>query len=141
MKSTQFDYRCVMEARRRCGAVSITVKNLPAEVHRRLRARAAKHRRSLNSEVVACLTATVMAEWADTETLVARALALRGDVEDDDPAPRGGEVGGQPERAGGGRGEVVRDEDGAEANGGQAGQAPLTSRLRRLGGLRWRSSR
>ena len=63
------------------------------------------------------------------------------DVEDDDPAPRGGEVGGQPERAGGGRGEVVRDEDGAEANGGQAGQAPLTSRLRRLGGLPWRSSR
>jgi len=69
-----------MEARRRCGAVSITVKNLPAEVHRRLRARAAKHRRSLNSEVVACLTATVMAEWADTETLVARARALRREV-------------------------------------------------------------
>ncbi len=34
---------------------SITVRNIPDDVYERLRERAAAHRRSLNSEIVACL--------------------------------------------------------------------------------------
>jgi plasmid stability protein len=69
-----------MQPRRAAGPVTITVKNLPAELHRRLRVRAAQHRRSLNSEVVACLTATVMAERVDPEALLARARLLRREI-------------------------------------------------------------
>jgi plasmid stability protein len=34
---------------------TITLKNLPDDLHHRLKERAAKNRRSLNSEVIACL--------------------------------------------------------------------------------------
>ena len=56
---------------------NITVKNLPVEVHRRLRARAARHDRSLNSELIACLRQSVAAERVDPDALLARARLLR----------------------------------------------------------------
>jgi len=59
---------------------TLTVKNLPAALHKRLAARAAEHQRSLNSEVIACLKAAVMAEQVDPDALLARARALRGEV-------------------------------------------------------------
>jgi plasmid stability protein len=61
-------------------ARTLTIKNLPAIVHRRLVARAAQHERSLNSEVIACLKAAVMAERLDPEALLIRARALRREV-------------------------------------------------------------
>ncbi len=59
---------------------TLTIKNLPAAVHRRLAARAAEHDRSLNSEVIACLKAAVMAERLDPEALLGRARALRREM-------------------------------------------------------------
>jgi len=59
---------------------TLTIKNVPAVVHRRLVARAARHQRSLNSEVIACLKAAVMAERLDPEVLLARARALRREM-------------------------------------------------------------
>jgi plasmid stability protein len=56
---------------------SLTLKNLPADLHRRLKARAARNRRSLNREVIECLRAAAMPAPLDSEALLARARALR----------------------------------------------------------------
>ncbi len=61
-------------------ARTLTIKNLPSAIHRRLAARAAEHERSLNSEVIACLKAAVMAERIDPEALLDRARALRREM-------------------------------------------------------------
>jgi plasmid stability protein len=59
---------------------SVTVKNLPAEVHERLKSRAAAHGRSLNAEILAVLKAAVVSERVDAEALLARARELREGV-------------------------------------------------------------
>jgi plasmid stability protein len=59
---------------------SITVKDIPEKLHRRLKARALAHRRSLNSEIIASLEAAASAEKLDPDTLLARAAALRNRV-------------------------------------------------------------
>lgn len=59
---------------------TLTLKNLPAGLHRRLKARAAQNRRSLNSEVLSCLQAAVGAERVDIEASLAQARSLRARV-------------------------------------------------------------
>jgi plasmid stability protein len=59
---------------------SITVKDIPEKLHRRLKARALAHRRSLNSEIIASLEAAASAEKLDPDALLARAAALRSRV-------------------------------------------------------------
>ncbi len=59
---------------------SITVKDIPEKLHRRLKARALAHRRSLNSEIIASLEAAASAEKLDPDALLARAAALRNRV-------------------------------------------------------------
>jgi plasmid stability protein len=59
---------------------NVTVKNLPQEVHRRLKARAARHGRSLNAEMVTCLRAAVSVETIDVEALVHRARMHRASI-------------------------------------------------------------
>jgi plasmid stability protein len=59
---------------------TVTVKDLPDKLHRRLKARALQHRRSLNSEIIACLEAAALAEKLDPDTLLARAATLRSRV-------------------------------------------------------------
>jgi plasmid stability protein len=59
---------------------SVTVKGIPEKLHRRLKARAVAHRRSLNSEIIACLEATASAQKLDPDALLARAAALRNRV-------------------------------------------------------------
>lgn len=56
---------------------SITLKNLPDDLHRRLRLRAARNRRSLNSEIIAALEAVVRAEPPDPRTAIERIRGLR----------------------------------------------------------------
>ncbi len=56
---------------------TLTLKNLPRGLHRKLRARAARHRRSLNSEAIACIAAAVMASPLDPDALLSRARSLR----------------------------------------------------------------
>jgi antitoxin FitA len=57
---------------------NLTIKNIPEPLVRRLKRRAAAHRRSLNLEVISCLEATVQAVPIDPETMLARVRALRG---------------------------------------------------------------
>lgn len=56
---------------------SLTIKNLPAELHRRLRARAARSGRSLNKEVIACLQEAAGARPVDVPAALAEIRALR----------------------------------------------------------------
>lgn len=56
---------------------TLTIKNIPDRLVRRLKTQAALHRRSLNHEVIACLETTTGAVPVDPETLLARARAVR----------------------------------------------------------------
>lgn len=60
---------------------TVTVKQLPEKLHRRLKARALLHRRSLNSEIIACLEAAAEPQKLDVDALLVRAAALRRRVE------------------------------------------------------------
>ena len=59
---------------------TVTLKNLPPEVHRRLKMRATRHGRSLNSEMIACLRAAVLVEAVDVDAVLARARAHRAAI-------------------------------------------------------------
>lgn len=59
---------------------TVTVKDLPEKLHRQLKARALRHRRSLNSEIISVLEAATAARKVDADDLLARAAALRGRV-------------------------------------------------------------
>ncbi len=69
---------------------TLTVKQIPEKLHRRLKARASANRRSLNSEVIACLEAAVTPQRIDVDSLLSRAASLRrrvaGELSDSDLA-------------------------------------------------------
>lgn len=56
---------------------SLTLKNIPDVLHRQLKERAMRNRRSLNSEVLHCLEVMVAAEPVDPEAHIVRIEALR----------------------------------------------------------------
>lgn len=56
---------------------TLTIKGLPDDLYQQLKARAAAHRRSLNSEVLVCLEQAVATEPADASAALARVDALR----------------------------------------------------------------
>ena len=59
---------------------TITLKNLPDELHVRLKERAARNRRSLNNEVIACLEEAAEFESGNTEDFLAKARTVRKKV-------------------------------------------------------------
>jgi plasmid stability protein len=56
---------------------TLTIKNVPPELHRRLKQRAAQHRRSLNSEVIASLERELASTRGDPEEFLARVREAR----------------------------------------------------------------
>jgi len=57
---------------------TITLKNIPAELHRQLKKRAEEHHRSLNKEIIATLkSATDKTHRVDVEALIREARAVR----------------------------------------------------------------
>ncbi len=56
---------------------NITVKNVPPDLYERLKEVAQTHRRSINSEVIACIERAVGAQPTDVEQLIARARQIR----------------------------------------------------------------
>jgi plasmid stability protein len=56
---------------------NLTIKNVPKSVLRRLKARAALHRRSLNLEVIACLESLVQPARVDIDALLVRVREIR----------------------------------------------------------------
>jgi antitoxin FitA len=59
---------------------TLTLKDLPADLHRRLKARAAQNGRSLNREVIECLEASFGAERIDVEALIEKARRARASI-------------------------------------------------------------
>ena len=64
---------------------SLTLKDIPKRLHHELRERAARNRRSLSQEALACLEQVVLAQPVDAEAVLSRARALRARVK---PASR-----------------------------------------------------
>lgn len=56
---------------------SLTIKNVPEPVLRSLKSRAAAHRRSVNSEVLACLEAIALPTPVDPDALLAEIRGAR----------------------------------------------------------------
>lgn len=69
---------------------SITIKNLPAELHERLKSVALRNRRSLQNEIVSCLEHHVERIPPSKEDLLAQAAELRAKL----PSVDHGLVGG-----------------------------------------------
>ncbi len=59
---------------------TVTVKNLPADLHLRLKERAERYGRSLNSEILACLREVTEPRVVDAEALLAEVRRLRAQV-------------------------------------------------------------
>ena len=56
---------------------TLTIKNVPEKLHRRLKQSAAEHRRSMNSEAIACLERVLISRRIDPQEFLARARAIR----------------------------------------------------------------
>lgn len=56
---------------------SLTLKNIPDDIYERLKQRAEANRRSLNSEIIACLELVVTSRRVDPEAFIQRARKLR----------------------------------------------------------------
>lgn len=56
---------------------TLTIKGMPDALYRRLKRRAAEHRRSLNGEILHCLERATAAEAVDPVAFLARVDALR----------------------------------------------------------------
>ncbi len=59
---------------------SLTLKDIPKGLHEQLRERAARHRRSLSQEALACLEQAVAGERLDPDALLTTARRLRARV-------------------------------------------------------------
>ncbi len=59
---------------------TITLKNVPADMHRALKARAEAHGRSLNKEIIATLEGSLGATQVDAAAILAQARAVREGV-------------------------------------------------------------
>jgi len=58
-------------------STTITVKNIPAELYERLKQSAEFHHRSVNSEVIALIEASISAKKRKPEDFLASARAIR----------------------------------------------------------------
>ena len=59
-------------------AMNFTVKNIPQDLFGKVKARAGRNRRSINSEIISILDATVAPRPINPDELLARARELRG---------------------------------------------------------------
>ncbi|MCX6349845.1 MAG: Arc family DNA-binding protein [Candidatus Aureabacteria bacterium] len=59
---------------------TITIKDLPANVHRTLKDRAHTHGRSLNREIIATLVSTISAAVVDASAVIHHARSVREGV-------------------------------------------------------------
>ena len=56
---------------------TITLKNIPEQLHKKIKQRAVQHHRSLNREIISCLERALGSSPVDTEALITRARDLR----------------------------------------------------------------
>jgi plasmid stability protein len=56
---------------------TLTIKNVPGKLHKLLKESAVQHRRSLNSEAIACLESVLVGERVDPKRFLAEVRAFR----------------------------------------------------------------
>jgi len=56
---------------------TLTIKNVPQQLHERLRESAAQHRRSINGEAISCLERALGGNRLDPEEFLAQVRSLR----------------------------------------------------------------
>jgi plasmid stability protein len=56
---------------------TLTIRNVPAKLHKLLKESAARHRRSVNNEVICCLEKVLLAHRVDPQEFLAEVDALR----------------------------------------------------------------
>jgi plasmid stability protein len=61
-------------------SVTLTLKNIPEDIYRRLKLSAETHRRSLNSEAIVCLETVLCPNRLPPSERLARARALRSQL-------------------------------------------------------------
>ncbi|MEX0747306.1 MAG: Arc family DNA-binding protein [Rhodothermales bacterium] len=59
---------------------TLTIKKFPKELYERLRDRAALHRRSMNSEAIACLEQLLISTPRDSDAVISEAESLNRDI-------------------------------------------------------------
>ena len=59
---------------------TLTIKNIPDELYEQLKQSAARHRRSVNSEVIVCLEKVLRSRAVDSATFLASIRALRKNI-------------------------------------------------------------
>jgi plasmid stability protein len=59
---------------------TLTIKNIPDDLYRDLKRAAGAHRRSINSQVISCLEATLRSRPIDVEKFLTEARAGRRDL-------------------------------------------------------------
>jgi len=57
--------------------INFTLKNIPKELHKKLKERAKLNRRSINSEIIATLEQTTQTKIVNVQEVLARTRALR----------------------------------------------------------------
>jgi antitoxin FitA len=60
----------------------LTIRNLPDDIHERLRHSAETHRRSINDEVISCLKTVLAPTLVTTAEKLASARAVRATIND-----------------------------------------------------------
>ena len=56
---------------------TVTVKNIPSDIYEKLKLSAQRSRRSINSEIIACIERSVRSQQINPDLLVANARKLR----------------------------------------------------------------
>jgi len=56
---------------------TLTIKNVPEKLHKRLKESAALHRRSINSEAISCLETVLVGKRLDPREFLAKVDAMR----------------------------------------------------------------
>ena len=56
---------------------TLTLKNVPEKLHKRLKESAAQHRRSINSEAITCLERVLTSQRVDPKEFLAEVDAMR----------------------------------------------------------------
>ena len=59
---------------------TITLKNVPAKLHARLKSQAKEHKRSLNQEAIVCIEFAIRSERPDPERFLAEIRGLRDQI-------------------------------------------------------------
>ena len=71
-----FHYGCILEERG-LSMATLTIKNVPETLHKRLKESAVQHRRSINSEAISCLEKVLVATRVDPQEFLAEVRAMR----------------------------------------------------------------